>query len=424
MDAIANHVWQSTIVALVAAALAWLLRSNRASARYWIWFAASMKFAVPFALINGAARMLSPEPVIDERAAAALNVVFNSSAVPSISETSSAVIMGMWLLGACVVLARWSWEWKRITTMVRQSVPMANGPVDDALRRIERIVGVATPTPIVATSNRMEPAIVGVFKPALLWPSCLSRDIGREHLEPIIAHEMVHVVRRDNLLALMHMAVNAMFWFHPVVWWIGARLIDERERACDEGVLALGHPPASYARGILKTCELCVASPLTSVAGISGGELKDRITRIMRNEPGVPLRLLTKLAIVLVVSVLAIVPIAAGSGSTYRQGGAQENEPREVHRPGGDVKAPRLIKEVRPQYTARALTEKIEGEVLMECVVKADGTVGDIRITRSLDPDLDQAAMDAAELWEFEPGTKNGKPVDVLVTIAMAFTLK
>ncbi len=70
------------------------------------------------------------------------------------------------------------------------------------------------------------------------------------------------------------------------------------------------------------------------------------------------------------------------------------------------------------------MADKIEGEVIMECVVKADGKVGDIRIVKSLDPDLDQAAIDAASQWEFDPGTKNGKPVDVLVTITIGFTLK
>jgi TonB family protein len=312
-----------------------------------------------------------------------------------------------------------------MTRLVSGSVPVAIGPVHDALRRVERSVGVARPTTVVSSPQAIEPAIVGILRPALLWPSCLSRGIDREHLEPIIAHEMVHVVRRDNLLALVHTAVNAVFWFHPLVWWIGARLIDERERACDERVLALGHEPGSYARGILRTCELCVASPLATAAGISGGELKERITRIMRNEPAPPLSALTKSAIVLVALALVIVPIAAASGgSTYGAVAAQDNEPREVYRPGGDVRAPTLRKEVRPHYSERAKAEKIEGEVHMECVVKADGTVGDITITRSLDPDLDQAAMDAAKLWEFNPGTKDGKPVDVIVTITMGFTLK
>ena len=70
------------------------------------------------------------------------------------------------------------------------------------------------------------------------------------------------------------------------------------------------------------------------------------------------------------------------------------------------------------------MQEKIQGEVLLECVVKADGTVGEQKIVKSLHPDLDQAALDAAAQWVFEPGTRDGKPANVLVTIAMAFTLK
>jgi protein TonB len=70
------------------------------------------------------------------------------------------------------------------------------------------------------------------------------------------------------------------------------------------------------------------------------------------------------------------------------------------------------------------MREKVQGEVVMECVVKADGTVGDKKVVKSLHPDLDQAALSAAEQWVFEPGKRDGQPVDVRVTITMAFTLK
>ena len=66
-----------------------------------------------------------------------------------------------------------------------------------------------------------------------------------------------------------------------------------------------------------------------------------------------------------------------------------------MHKPGGRVVAPEVIREVKPQYTRRAMDEKVEGEVSIECVVKADGTVGDMKIVKSLDPDLDKAALEA-----------------------------
>lgn len=97
-----------------------------------------------------------------------------------------------------------------------------------------------------------------------------------------------------------------------------------------------------------------------------------------------------------------------------------------AYRPGNGVETPRLIREVKPQYTAQAMRAKIQGEVLLECIVQPDGTVGDIRVVRSLDSTfgLDQEAIKAARQWRFHPGTKQGQPVPVLVTIAIAFTLR
>ena len=86
---------------------------------------------------------------------------------------------------------------------------------------------------------------------------------------------------------------------------------------------------------------------------------------------------------------------------------------------------PKLIRETKPQYTARAMQDKAQGDVLVECVVKADGTVGNTKILKSSQhPDLDQAALDAAAKWVFEPGTRNGKPTTVAVNVTMTFTLK
>jgi protein TonB len=97
-----------------------------------------------------------------------------------------------------------------------------------------------------------------------------------------------------------------------------------------------------------------------------------------------------------------------------------------AYRPGNGVETPKLIREVKPQYTAQAMRAKIQGEVLLECIVQPDGSVGNIRVVRSLDSSfgLDQEAIKAARQWRFAPGTRQGQPVPVLVTIAIAFTLR
>ncbi len=112
-------------------------------------------------------------------------------------------------------------------------------------------------------------------------PDGVARELTAPQLEAILAHELCHVRRRDNLAAAFHMVVEALFWFHPLVWWLGARLMEERERACDEEVLSLGNAPEVYAEGILRICDLYLKSPLPCVSGVTGSNLKRRIEEIM-----------------------------------------------------------------------------------------------------------------------------------------------
>jgi TonB family protein len=97
-----------------------------------------------------------------------------------------------------------------------------------------------------------------------------------------------------------------------------------------------------------------------------------------------------------------------------------------VYRPGSGVSTPRIVREVKPQYTPDALRAKIQGEVWLDCVVLASGDVGSCDVVRSLDSvfGLDQEAIKAAKQWRFSPGTRQGVPVPVLVTISMGFTLR
>jgi len=86
------------------------------------------------------------------------------------------------------------------------------------------------------------------------------------------------------------------------------------------------------------------------------------------------------------------------------------------------VKAPKLIREVKPKYTASAMDRNVQGTVEVDAVVLSDGTVGDVTIKRSLDAELDEEAIKATKQWRFSPGTKDDKPVDVQVSIELTFT--
>ena len=87
---------------------------------------------------------------------------------------------------------------------------------------------------------------------------------------------------------------------------------------------------------------------------------------------------------------------------------------------------PRVLREVKPNYTEDAMRAKVEGVVVLQCVVTTDGIVADVRVIRSRDSKfgLDLEAIKAAGQWRFQPGTRMGEPVPVLITIELTFTLK
>lgn len=97
-----------------------------------------------------------------------------------------------------------------------------------------------------------------------------------------------------------------------------------------------------------------------------------------------------------------------------------------AYRPGSGITLPRVLREVKPAYTADAMRAKVQGSVWLECIVMLDGSVGDVKVTRSLDPifGLDQEAIKAARQWRFAPGMRMGEPVPVIITIELTFTLR
>ena len=101
-------------------------------------------------------------------------------------------------------------------------------------------------------------------------------------------------------------------------------------------------------------------------------------------------------------------------------------EASQVQEPGNGVTLPQVLHEVKPVYTPQAMQQKIQGSVWLRIVVLANGNVGDVEVTRSLDQEfgLDNQAIAAARQWRFKPGTKDSKPVAVRVTLELTFTLK
>jgi bla regulator protein blaR1 len=292
---VTDHLWQSTIFALAAALLTLAFRSNRAQVRYWLWLSASIKFLVPFALLMSfgsslwdglASRNIATEFVAP---AVSLTVVqitqpFSDtisfvSAAPHPTDWIHIAIFAVWACGFATIALMRLRGWVRIRAVVRASTP----------------IDIAAAVVVRSSPSLLEPGVLGFLHPTLLLPEGILQSLTPPQFEAVLAHEMSHVRRRDNLTAAIHMLVEAIFWFHPLAWWIGARLVEERERACDEAVLRLGTQPDHYAHAILNVCKLYVESTLTCISGVTGADVNKRIHAILTDRVADQMNLAKKL---------------------------------------------------------------------------------------------------------------------------------
>ncbi len=280
LPSVLNHVWQSTIFAVLAGLLALAFRKSQAQTRYWIWLAASLKFLVPFSLLvtigshvewRTARAVAWPEwPLAIQQVSRPLItpvVLTHNAAVeqPAAAFTIPDLVLLAWGCGLIAVLFFYWRRWGLIRLALEQAAPL----------------DLQLPIRSMSSQALLEPAVFGIFRPILLLPEAITSRLTAGQLATVFAHELCHVRRRDNLTAALHMIVEAIFWFHPLVWWLGARLVAERERACDEAVVEAGNEPQLYAEAILEVCKLYLESPLACAAGVSGANLAARVERIM-----------------------------------------------------------------------------------------------------------------------------------------------
>jgi len=268
-----DHLWQSTLFAGCATLLVLALRHNSAAIRHGIWVAASVKFLLPFSALTALAAWLMP--VTPELAAPSLLALqpaarpFAASAVTV--EIPLLGLAALWATGTLAICAVWLVQGLRLAAARRRANTLA---LD---------LPVPVPIPVKESPLPVEPGLVGILRPMILLPRGIAQALSAAEIDAILAHELAHWRRRDNLLAAIHMLVTALFWFHPMVWWIGARLNAERENACDEAVLEQGKSPQLYAACILKVCRLYLQSPLPCAAGVAGADLRRRVEAIMAN---------------------------------------------------------------------------------------------------------------------------------------------
>ncbi|HZR24452.1 MAG TPA: M56 family metallopeptidase [Vicinamibacterales bacterium] len=328
---LSDHLLQSTVCALVIALGTLAFRRDRAAVRHAMWLAASVKFLIPFAALVALGGALGVRTAATAPVRREITLVLNDTRLglpraglglddPSLQDASADAMstttwaaLAIWFAGTLTLATSSIVRWRRVGAIARASAPIDDGPAVAALRAIERADGHTTTIDLRYSDTTIEPGVFGIRRPILILPKSIVDHFADDHIATILAHEVAHVRRRDNLAAAVQMAVEALFWFHPLVWWLGARQIEERERACDEAVLQSGSEPELYAATILKACRIYVESPLACVAGVTGSNLARRIERIMTSRA--PRRLSRARKAVLALAAIGAVaaPISLGA---------------------------------------------------------------------------------------------------------------
>jgi D-alanyl-D-alanine endopeptidase (penicillin-binding protein 7) len=403
--ALAVYSAQIVIVVAIAAAGAALFRLPIARLRFAYWWTV---IAACAALPLVPQWFATPVPMIIPAAAvpAALAEAAGSQARPLTA------IVWMVLLGGAVVRALWlASGFLALRRLRASSRPVALDPDLESLAK-----AIAPAVEFRCHASATQPVTFGWRRPVVLLPELLTGmplDVQRAAL----IHEALHVARRDWLRLIGEQAVQTVFWFHPAIWFAIDQAQLAREQIVDEAAVAATGGRQAYLTALVSFTD---GFPTAALAApfLRRHHILRRVEAITAPRRA-PAWRIAACGLGLVMTTAMATAGAASLLPLQRDGGKGT-----VYVPGDGVSLPVVLTEVRPVYPQDAKADRVEGTVLMACVVTTEGGVAQIVVDRTLDSRLDEAAVAALEQWRFKPGTKDGVPVAVRVQIEMTFTLK
>jgi tetratricopeptide (TPR) repeat protein/Zn-dependent protease with chaperone function len=339
------HLAASTVSASAAMMAAWALRRGPARWRFALLLAAILRFAIPTAWLASAGGSLAPVFPAPARAPRAVedlrHLLLHPGLLGGIATPVGAAHTGgsaaslallFWAAGAAACYWLWARQWNVRLAAVRP----ANEAESESLRRACRALGIARGVELRIVDGERVPGALGFGHPVVVLPDGLAAQLSEPELDGVLAHELAHILRRDNLWAALAHAIVVVFWFHPLVWWIERWMLKERETACDELVLERGTHPEVYLSGILKVCRMAFGGA-EGYAGANGSDLEIRMERIMSPNVRRASYSLRALAAGLV-TMAALFPLAAGYLKAQPQtAGASSSESESLFKQGANL---------------------------------------------------------------------------------------
>ncbi|MGH9458099.1 MAG: M56 family metallopeptidase [Thermoanaerobaculia bacterium] len=288
VDPLVTHLWLSTLFLAFVLVIAVLLRRRlTASSRFAVVAIGVGKFAIPSAPFVA---LIERAGGGDEVAAAALPVrdalavlggAFRADLAPPAPSPWIGAVMGVWVGIAAVLLLRAMLVRSRLERLAMRSALPPSAREVAALERARRRIGVTRSVDLIRAAFAEAPAVVGILRPLVVLPHGGCPELSDEEIEAVLAHEVAHVRRHDNLVARLEFALCALFWFHPLLWIARRMSLLDRERACDEAVASLEEGSSIYLDALSKFCLATIAPRLPGVSCMATAKLKERMDYVM-----------------------------------------------------------------------------------------------------------------------------------------------
>jgi len=189
-----------------------------------------------------------------------------------------------WLLGVAFLLGRMAGGWWQLRRLYRASMDAPASAWQASCRRLASRMGLDAAAHVVESALVDVPTVVGCLRPVILLPVAALANLQPSHIEAILAHELAHIRRHDYIVNLLQTVAETLLFYHPGVWWLSARIREEREHCCDDVAVEVCGDAVSYARALAELETWRVESNALAVAA-TGGSLLSRVRRILHMPP-------------------------------------------------------------------------------------------------------------------------------------------
>ena len=294
-----HFVWQGAVIAVAVAALLAACRHRSSSnTRYIVaclglaaLLAAPVATTVmlrsgePTSFVRNAST--SAPPAFDFRPApasrAAGTQLFASTAVRASAavEPWLPLVVAGWFSGALVLIARFAFASARVRRLRRASLLAPLSRWQAAGERLADRLLIRQAFRIVDSALVDVPSVIGTLRPVILLPVAALTSLTPDQIEALLAHELAHIRRRDYAVNMAQTIAEALLFFHPAVWWLSARIREEREHCCDDIALDVCAEPVTYASALAEIASWRRRDLALSL-GATDGALLARVRRILR----------------------------------------------------------------------------------------------------------------------------------------------